>query len=62
MRKGFGVGYYLLDVDQNFNIPYEPADNIRFCCSNREGQLQAGNYDRYGNLAENAGVNAGVNA
>ena len=64
MRKGFGVGYYILETDADFNMPYEPADDIRFCCADRrltQAQLVGLNYDRFGNLAEcyRKGVGAG---
>ena len=64
LKKGFGVGYYVLDVDNSFNQAFDPIDNIRIYCGDRrltEQELRDNNYDRLGNLPDcfRKGVGAG---
>lgn len=63
-RRGFGVGYHVLEPDEMFNLQYAPMDGIRIYCGDQnlsQEELLQGGYQRFGNLPQcfHKGVGSG---
>jgi hypothetical protein len=49
LRKGIGVGLRL-PIDNNYSLAYDPIDNTRIYCGNKD--ILPVDYNRFGNLPE----------